>query len=118
MGYEVTQKGYWCFDPVHNKLYTTMDCEFFEDSYYFSQLSPPGESVGDDLSWLIYPIRMDPPEQVGNTADMPGTVQTDDVLLSNDVLNIQNRYELPPRSTRGIPLKRYSRHQHGKKKER
>ena len=140
------------FDPVYNKLYTTMDCEFFEGSYYFSQLGRKGESVGDDLSWLTYPARMDPLEQVGNTADtatdhivsspqitpvlsdehprelevtpklffddMPGTVPTDDVLLSNDVLNIQNRYELPPRSTRGIPLKRYSRHQHGKKKER
>ena len=41
-----------------------MDCEFFEESYYFSQFGPQGESVGNDLSWLTYPIRMDPPEQV------------------------------------------------------
>ena len=43
-------KGYQCFDPVHNKMYTTMDCEFFEESYYFSKLGPQGESVSNDLS--------------------------------------------------------------------
>ena len=50
VGYGVTQKGYRCLDPIHNKLYTTMDCEFFEESYYFSELGPQGESIGDDLS--------------------------------------------------------------------
>ena len=49
---------------------------------------------------------------------MPSTMSTDeilsdDVLLTNDVLNdmpnveIPNRYELPPRSTRGIPPRIY-----------
>ena len=36
LGYGVTQKGYRCFDPVQNKMYTTMDCDFFENSYFFS----------------------------------------------------------------------------------
>ena len=35
LGYGVTQKGYRCFDPLHNKLYTTLDCDFFESSYYY-----------------------------------------------------------------------------------
>ena len=30
LGYEVTQKGYRCYNPIQNKLYTTMDCDFFE----------------------------------------------------------------------------------------
>ena len=50
--------------------------------------------------------------------DMPSTESTNetltnDVLLTDDMLDdvpnaeISNRYELPPRSTRGIPLRRY-----------
>ena len=46
-----------------------MDCEFFEDSYYFSQLRSPGENHSEDLSWLIFPSRIDPKEQVGYTTD-------------------------------------------------
>ena len=61
-----------------------MDCEFFEESYYFSQLGPQGESVGDDLSWLTYPIRMDPPEQVGNTVD----TTTDHIVSSPQITPI------------------------------
>ena len=49
-GYEVNQKGYRCFDPLHNRMYTTMDCDFFEQSYYYTQPSPQGETVSDDLS--------------------------------------------------------------------
>ena len=37
LGYDTTQKGYRCYDPVHNKLYTTMDCDFFEQSPYYTQ---------------------------------------------------------------------------------
>ena len=59
VGYGVSPKGYRCFDPVHDKMYITMDCEFFEESYYFSQLGPQGESVGNDLNWPTYPVRMD-----------------------------------------------------------
>jgi hypothetical protein len=40
LGYGTTQKGYRCFDPIANRMYTTMDCEFFEESYYFTQPSP------------------------------------------------------------------------------
>lgn len=34
VGYGVNKKGYRCFDPVHNRMYTTMDCDFFEDTFY------------------------------------------------------------------------------------
>ena len=51
IGYGVHLKGYRCFDPIHNKLYTTTNCNFFESSYYYPQLSPQGEIMsGDDLS--------------------------------------------------------------------
>ena len=35
LGYGVNQKGCKCFDPLHNWMYTTMDCDFFEQSYYY-----------------------------------------------------------------------------------
>ena len=52
VGYGVHQKGYRCFDPTQNKLHTTMDCDFFENSYLYSQPRPQGETICDDLSWL------------------------------------------------------------------
>ena len=56
LGYDTTQKGYRCYDPVHNKLYTTMDCDFFEQSLYYTQPRSQGEIVSEDLSWLIHPL--------------------------------------------------------------
>uniref|UniRef100_A0A803M5B1 Retrovirus-related Pol polyprotein from transposon TNT 1-94 n=1 Tax=Chenopodium quinoa TaxID=63459 RepID=A0A803M5B1_CHEQI len=142
VGYGINQKGYRCFDPLHNRMYTTMDCDFFEHSYFYPQLSPQGETVVDDLSWLTYPVTMeeDPKEQVGQTTDVvPETIvspipstpvlsdehpnpkvilESRDILESHDIDNVTiddpipsderpDRYELPPRSTRGVPPKRY-----------
>ena len=36
VGYGTNQKGYRCFDPTQNKMYTIMDCDFFEHSYFYS----------------------------------------------------------------------------------
>ena len=153
LGYGVNQKGYKCFDPLQNRMYIAMDCDFFEQSYSYTQPSPQGETVSDDLSWLIYPamIEHDPKEQVGETIDVDFEVivshlqftpvpsnehpteqevtpepfthvpsnehpteqeVTPEPLIdiSNDdvpSVDIPNRYELPPRSTRGVPPKRY-----------
>ena len=133
LGYGVGQKGYRCFDPLHNKLYTTMDCDFFEHSYFFTQPRSQGESTSEDLSWLIYLLTngRDPKEQIDDTTVtvtettvplptqstavpeypaeqevIPNSPDTDtnDVISSDDV---PRRYELPPRSTRGIPPRRY-----------
>ena len=111
-----------------------MDCDFFEQSYYYTQPSPQGETVNDDLSWLIYPVMIDqdPKEQVGETTDIVSEaivsplqfipVPSDEhpteqevtpepiIDTSNDdapSVDIPSRYELPPRSTRGVPPKRY-----------
>ena len=47
-----------------------MNCEFFDQSYYYQQPSPQGEIVSEDFRWLTHPIviDMDPKEQVGETA--------------------------------------------------
>ena len=37
LGYGTAQKGYRCYDPLHHKLYTTMDCDFLEQSPYYTQ---------------------------------------------------------------------------------
>ena len=50
LGYGTTQKGYRCYDPIHYKLYTTMDCDFFEQSPYYTQPRSQGESMSEDLS--------------------------------------------------------------------
>ena len=115
-----------------------MDCDFFEQTYYYTRPGPQGEiSSNDDLSWLIHPILIDSPdpkEQVGESTDVvseniispfPSSpvppvehlelqeVNSDDLSViensCDNIVNIDvsNRYELPPRSTRGIPPKRY-----------
>ena len=79
-------------------MYTTMDCDFFEQSYYYPQPGPQGERVSDDLSWLIYPVVKDlnPKEQVGETIE----VVTEDIvspLLTTPVLEhpIQQEEVIP-----------------------
>ena len=141
------------FDPVHRRMYTTMDCDFFEQSYYYTQLGPQGEMSDADLSQLIYPIVNDMPvnnmpvmidkpdskEQVGETTDdvtedivsplqipvtlvehpnpneevvVPEEVISEAVVImdnSNSAMDVTSseRYKLPPRSTRGVPPRRY-----------
>ena len=141
VGYGTNQKGYRCFDPTQNKMYTTMDCDFFEHSYFYSQPRPQGETVCDNLSWLTYSVidDLNPKEQVGNPTDIatenivllsPQTFPTlseasndqevacesQEVLtesepqINDDISGIVNspcRYELPPRSKRGVPPRRY-----------
>ena len=53
VGYEVNQKGYRCFELVHNRMYTTMDCDFFEQTYYYTQPGPQGEISVTDRSFLM-----------------------------------------------------------------
>lgn len=40
VGYETEaeQKGYCCFNPVNDKMYSSMDSDFFEISYYYNSL--------------------------------------------------------------------------------
>ena len=80
VGYGFNQKGYHCFDPTQNKLYTTMDCDFFENSYLYSQPRPQGgDFLCDDLSWLTQSVTNDlnPKDQVGNPVD----IATEDIVL-------------------------------------
>lgn len=42
VGYGTHQKGYRCLDPLTNRIYTTMDCQFFEDTYYYQHLRSQG----------------------------------------------------------------------------
>ena len=67
-----------------------MDCDFFEHSYFFTQPRSQGESTSEDLSWLIYLLT--------NGRDPKDVIFIDDV---------PKRYKLPPRSTQGIPPRRY-----------
>ena len=141
VGYGTNQKGYRCFDLTQNKLYTTMDCDFFEHSNFYSQLRPQGETTCDDLSWLTHSVTNDlnPKKQVGNPTDIatenivllpsqplptvseashdqevacePQEVLTEPEPQTNDdisgIVNSPYRYQLPSRSKRGIPPRRY-----------
>ena len=74
VGHGVHQKGYRCYDPIHKRVYTTMDCEFVETEYFYNHLRYQGARPIDDLSWLTSPFLTnseDPPEQVGNTTEGP-----------------------------------------------
>ena len=64
VGYGVHQKGYRCFDPKSNRMFTTMNCNFLETEYFFTHLSGQGEnniesnSSTDPLSWISVPMPM------------------------------------------------------------
>lgn len=49
LGYGTNQKGYRCYDPSTRRVVTTLDCDFFENSFYY-HLSRQGETNDDDLS--------------------------------------------------------------------
>ena len=139
LGYGPTQKGYRCYDPVHHKLYTTMDCDFFEHSPYYTQPQAQEEIMSEDLSWLTHPLAdsQAPKEQVGTTTDIATDIVTEssaqtttpvpehpaeqevtpsptapsidistDHIVPSSVV-VRRKYNLPPRSTRGMPPKRY-----------
>uniref|UniRef100_A0A803LY61 Retroviral polymerase SH3-like domain-containing protein n=1 Tax=Chenopodium quinoa TaxID=63459 RepID=A0A803LY61_CHEQI len=159
VGYGINQKGYRCFDPVTNRLYTTMDCDFVETEYYYHHLRSQGEGLVEDLSWLTYPelVDPDPKEQVGKATEitdnilqsiLQGALPDDSNTLTENPIRDENevctpdscepanipfegksgmssestreeesqeqqieenskKYVLPPRSTRGVPPKRY-----------
>ena len=57
-------------------MYTTMDCDFFKQSYYYTQPRPQGENTSDDLSWLLYPVVTDVVTDVV-TENIVSPLQTD-----------------------------------------
>ncbi|XP_042018960.1 uncharacterized protein LOC121766776 [Salvia splendens] len=57
LGYGKNQKGYRCYDPSTDRMYVTMNCDFVESEYFYSQSSGQGESEtenpnSDALNWL------------------------------------------------------------------
>ena len=72
LGYGRNQKGYRCFDPLTQRMYTTMDCDFIETEFYYNHLRCQGEKESDDFRWVTSP-RMsdpDPKQQVGNATEL------------------------------------------------
>lgn len=66
MGYGHSQKGFRCFDPNSNRMFTTMNCDFLEFIYFFHHLNGQGESKNDPLSRLPTsspPAALTSPEQ-------------------------------------------------------
>ena len=163
VGYGINQKGYRCFDPVSQRMYTTMDCDFLETKFFFhNHLSDQGENTTvDPLSWLISPglglsevVSTEPVDEVTGPTMEPEPIsenmeqqldmdvstpelssllsensestevsitqnENSNVELSDPLLSTvsveptdqgvqpQEKYMLPPRSTRGVPPKRY-----------
>ncbi|XP_076888069.1 uncharacterized protein LOC143538382 [Bidens hawaiensis] len=56
VGYGINQKGYRCYNPKTQHMFTTMNCDFLETKYYFAtQNSGQGErECLDTLRWLRY----------------------------------------------------------------
>ena len=57
LGYGKNQKGYRCYDLSTDRMYITMNCDFVESEYFYSQSSSQGESEtgnqnSDVLHWL------------------------------------------------------------------
>ena len=45
VGYGNSQKGYRCFDPKTNRMFTTINCDFLETYYFFNHLSGQGRVI-------------------------------------------------------------------------
>ena len=44
VGYGRNQKVYRCYDPLAQKVYTTMDCDFIETKFYYRHLRCQGRN--------------------------------------------------------------------------
>ena len=73
VGYGRNQTGYRCYDTQARRVYTTMDCEFIENDFYYHHPRCQGEKKDDDLRWLnnLVLSNLDQKEQVGNAAEPP-----------------------------------------------
>lgn len=142
VGYGVNQKGYRCFDPTTKKIITTMNCDFLETEFFYTN-QPSGQGESDrDHSWLVYEPNqsfvdqqetpavttaehtsslelpmyspIESPTPISEVTSEPS--EDEDVIPTNTADSEEDntidgdtgRYILPPRSTRGIPPKRYS----------
>jgi len=51
--YATHQKGYRCYNPITDRVYVTMDCDFLESEYFFSsQLDVQEQKTSEPPSWL------------------------------------------------------------------
>ncbi|XP_057529974.1 uncharacterized protein LOC130808527 [Amaranthus tricolor] len=124
VGYGRHQKGYRCYDPQTQKVYTTMDCEFIEHDFYYHYPRCQGEKEDDDLRWLISPVlsNLDPKEHVrhleneseleivnNNNVDSLAENENEIAETNNHEWQDSERasYTLPPRTTQEVPPKRY-----------
>ena len=100
LGTALLRRAYRCYDSIHNRLYTTMDCDFFEQSYYYTQPRSQGESVSEDLSWLIHPLAdsRDSKEQVGTTTDIATNIVTEPSPQTTPVPEHPTEQEVTPSS--------------------
>ncbi|KAL1549825.1 Beta-galactosidase 8 [Salvia divinorum] len=184
LGYGRNQKGYRCYDPTTQTMHTTLNCDFVEGEFFYSQPSSQGESQSetpksDTLGWLPTPTLtptptipnlttptptltihdpklresqspvsdVGPPETASGTTGPPNSNMQDGELSntppstpfrdpevnSSDLLFLSSpstdddrenankreqydaqvdadtgQYELPKRSTRSVPPRRYS----------
>ena len=60
LGYRTNQKGYRCYDPKAKHLYITMNCDFVESEYFFTQ--PRGQGEESDHIPLRDPLSCSPPQ--------------------------------------------------------
>lgn len=90
---EKNQKGYRCYYPNTRRMHTTMNCDFVEGEYFYSQSSSLGETQASDnnpenglLNWLpMPPIDIDPKENQSRRESQPNLVT--DVGPTEEVSN-------------------------------
>ncbi|XP_071699154.1 uncharacterized protein [Rutidosis leptorrhynchoides] len=102
VGYGVNQKGYRCYNPKRKHMYTTMNCDFLETEYFYTQHTSQGETdSGDAVSWLDIPSSEEvthhttpqsPPPVSSTVNDLPNHTEVN--TESPDITNHENLEEI------------------------
>ncbi|XP_071715107.1 uncharacterized protein [Rutidosis leptorrhynchoides] len=102
VGYGVNQKGYRCYSPKRKHMYTTMNCDFLETEYFYTQHTSQGETdFGDAVSWLDIPSSEEvthhttpqsPPPINTTVNDLPDHTEVN--TESPDITNHENLEEI------------------------
>lgn len=110
LGYSPNQKGYKCYSPLTNLLYTSMDVMLFEEEPFYPTFSLQGETISIEAPTLdlscIYPAETlsDPALPHKDDSD-PGPYISRYPLHSNRPLQVFSRKEQPHLRSIHDPMK-------------
>ncbi|XP_071718218.1 uncharacterized protein [Rutidosis leptorrhynchoides] len=98
--YGINQKGYRCYSPKRRHMFTSMNCDFLETEYYYTQHTSQGESESSDsVSWLDFDLpsseevtHSNPPTSTSDN-DLPNTTEVSSESFEPITTNLENEVD-------------------------